>query len=158
MGLPELPSLELLEDELSTKKILDLDDPKDAKSNTCLPALAGFLSTQSNLTPIQFRTPTRESPRISLERLAVRTPLGRSPVPKMCLLDECFAEAMKAAKTNYGISLVCIDFDQTFVNVHTKGRWEGSVCELKKLVRPFVVVSDCHFLFLCRWGFGFFGF
>ena len=36
-----------------------------------------------------------------------------------------------------GINFVCIDFDQTIVNVHTYGRWSGPPEELVHHIRPF---------------------
>ena len=36
-------------------------------------------------------------------------------------------------------SLVAIDFDKTYVGVHTQGRWAGSAEELAKTVKPFFV-------------------
>lgn len=38
-----------------------------------------------------------------------------------------------------GLSLVAIDFDKTYVNVHTLGRWSGSAESLAENVRPFFV-------------------
>ena len=45
-------------------------------------------------------------------------------------------EAVDALKTK-GINFVCIDFDQTIVDVHTGGQWRGSVGDLEKRIRPF---------------------
>ena len=44
------------------------------------------------------------------------------------------------------IRLVAFDFDMTLVNIHTGGRWRGSVSELQEHLRPefLCLIRQCH--------------
>ena len=35
-----------------------------------------------------------------------------------------------------GIRLICIDFDRTFISIHTKGKWDKSAIKLTDYIRP----------------------
>jgi len=40
---------------------------------------------------------------------------------------------------NNGVRLVCIDFDDTLLSIHTNGRWDGDPIELSNYIRPVFV-------------------
>lgn len=50
--------------------------------------------------------------------------------------DEQTAIEIVDALVNVGVKLVCIDFDATFLSIHTGGMWEQSASELQHHVRP----------------------
>ena len=51
-------------------------------------------------------------------------------------MEQKCQDSIDVMKSN-GINFVCIDFDQTIVNVHTGGQWRGSPSDLETHVRPF---------------------
>ncbi|KAG6610875.1 ATP-binding Cassette (ABC) superfamily [Phytophthora cinnamomi] len=57
-------------------------------------------------------------------------------------VDQEEAQALEAAAglRSAGAKLVCIDFDATFVRVHTGGRWARSAAELRAHVRRFFLL------------------
>ncbi|EGZ21831.1 hypothetical protein PHYSODRAFT_313860 [Phytophthora sojae] len=57
-------------------------------------------------------------------------------------VDQVEAQALEAAAglRSAGAKLVCIDFDATFVAVHTGGRWTRSAAELRVHVRRFFLL------------------
>ncbi|KAE9301743.1 hypothetical protein PF008_g22660 [Phytophthora fragariae] len=57
-------------------------------------------------------------------------------------VDQVEAQALEAAAglRSAGAKLVCIDFDATFVAVHTGGRWTRSAAELRAHVRRFFLL------------------
>ncbi|KAL3661571.1 hypothetical protein V7S43_013331 [Phytophthora oleae] len=57
-------------------------------------------------------------------------------------VDQVEAQALEAAAglKSAGAKLVCIDFDATFVSVHTGGRWSGTAEELRTHVRRFFLL------------------
>jgi hypothetical protein len=52
------------------------------------------------------------------------------PPSRGIMIDSCISKFQEL-----GINMVAIDFDQTIVDVHTQGRWTGSVSELAEHVR-----------------------
>lgn len=51
-------------------------------------------------------------------------------------LEEVCSEIVSGCKAS-GLNLLAIDFDYTIVDIHTSGRWSGTLEELASSIRPF---------------------
>ncbi len=58
-----------------------------------------------------------------------------SPTPSQHYSSKGISQALAKLK-ELGINFLALDFDQTILDVHTRGRWEGTLEELYPHVRP----------------------
>lgn len=58
-------------------------------------------------------------------------------VDYQCTYTQTLVESFITKLQKNGIRLVCLDFDQTIISIHTKGHWQGTVDELVDSIRKF---------------------
>jgi len=115
-----------------SKTIPKMRHGKENGGNQCKPALSSFphVWIKSNMA----KTPGRLQCEPRLPEMVHQTPT-REQLAAGATDSIEVAEQIAACK-NAGIKLVALDFDNTLINIHTKGKWKSTAEELVMQVRP----------------------